>query len=301
MGEITWSVVITTKNRWALAKRAIDSAINQTLPCEVVVVDDGSTDETPNLPTLYPTVKYLRNITSIGHSGAANQGIRLASGTWIKPLDDDDYLNPICLAAMTEALRGAPAERHPVIVTSAAINVNPEGEVVGRRPPTLPVTRAVTLDSATLRRLMMIDQAPIGAPVQVGHERQAALDCGGWNENNRSFADDTEFFIRLAHQGGAVFIPERLGYRTVWEGNFSNKVTALQKYQSIISLKKNIGNVPKDVVSGLALRMAFTALLEKDSKSMLSLLGIYACHPLAVVHLFRRHLFTDAREALATL
>ncbi|HBK23544.1 MAG TPA: glycosyl transferase, partial [Planktothrix sp. UBA10369] len=41
-----FSIVITTYNRIALLKRAIDSALKQTIPCEVVVADDASSDQT---------------------------------------------------------------------------------------------------------------------------------------------------------------------------------------------------------------------------------------------------------------
>jgi glycosyltransferase involved in cell wall biosynthesis len=301
MTEITWSVVITTRNRFGLLRRAIDSALAQTIPCEIVVVDDGSTDETTKLPGIYPSVNYLYNPLTVAHSAAANQGIRAARGSWIKPLDDDDYLHPRCLETMSEALRNAPSGRHPVLISSAGVNVDPHGQPVSKQPMTLPITQPVTLDSETLRKLMMLDQAPIGTTAQVGHSRQAALDCGGWNENNRGYCNDTEFWIRLAHRGGCVFLPDHLGYRTVWDGNSSKQIPVLDRYRAVIAVKERIGHVPELVASSLALRLAMSAARTKDIAATLGLLHMYAMHPSAITQLLRSYRFSDARRSIATL
>jgi glycosyltransferase involved in cell wall biosynthesis len=299
MSEITWSVVITTRNRFGLLRRAIDSALGQTIPCEIVVVDDGLTDETTSLPSIYPSVSYLYNAVPVAHSAAANQGILAAKGSWIKPLDDDDFLHPQCLATMSAALRNAPADRHAVLVSSAGTNVNPQGHTAGKQPRTIPLTEPITLDSETLRTLMMLDQAPIGTTAQVGHNRQAALECGGWDEDNRGYCNDTQFWIRLAHRGGCVFLPDHLGYRTVWEGNSSKEIPILDRYQAVIAAKKGLGDVPALVASSLALRLAITAVKEKDIPATLDLLHKYALHPTAILHLVRSRLFSDAMRSLS--
>lgn len=59
--EVTVSAVITTHNRCDLLKRAIESALNQSISSkEVIVVDDASTDETPTIVSSYPSVTYIR-------------------------------------------------------------------------------------------------------------------------------------------------------------------------------------------------------------------------------------------------
>jgi glycosyltransferase involved in cell wall biosynthesis len=89
------SVVIPSYNSAAYLPDAIDSALNQTMPpLEVIVVNDGSTDETPQILD-----RYRGRIVSItqenrGLSGARNRGIMAASGDLIAFLDADDFWLP---------------------------------------------------------------------------------------------------------------------------------------------------------------------------------------------------------------
>lgn len=93
------SVIITTKNRQELLKRAIDSVLNQTYKNhEIIVVDDGSTDNTPEVVREYmkeyPNISYIRNETSKGACFSRNAGIRSAKGEFVTGLDDDDEFMP---------------------------------------------------------------------------------------------------------------------------------------------------------------------------------------------------------------
>jgi GT2 family glycosyltransferase len=68
-----FSVVITTYNRLNLLRRAIDSALNQTIECEVVVVDDCSSDDTEAyVKSLGNQVVYYRNEVNKGHAASVN-------------------------------------------------------------------------------------------------------------------------------------------------------------------------------------------------------------------------------------
>jgi glycosyltransferase involved in cell wall biosynthesis len=81
-----------------MLERCIESTFHQSVPAEVVVIDDASSDDTEEVVRAFgPRVIYHRNETAVGQAKAENIGIRLASGSWIKPLDDDDYLSSDCL------------------------------------------------------------------------------------------------------------------------------------------------------------------------------------------------------------
>lgn len=103
------SVVIPTFNRSATLPRALGSVRAQTLrPDEVIVVDDGSTDDTPAVVERgFPDVTYLRQ-TNAGVSAARNRGIGKSAGEWIAFLDSDDEWKPEKLERQMAALMRNP-------------------------------------------------------------------------------------------------------------------------------------------------------------------------------------------------
>lgn len=86
----TISVVIPTYNRAHRLARAIQSVPDV---CELIVVDDGSTDNTDDVITQFPHVKYIKQENS-GVSAARNSGIKIATGNYIAFLDSDDEFSP---------------------------------------------------------------------------------------------------------------------------------------------------------------------------------------------------------------
>jgi len=102
----TVSVVIPTHNRCTFLPSAVRSAAEQSLsPQEILIVDDGSTDETPKtcgkLSQTFPMVRSIHT-QKRGLGAARNVGLRAALGTWIAFLDDDDLWHPEALQAMVE-------------------------------------------------------------------------------------------------------------------------------------------------------------------------------------------------------
>jgi O-antigen/teichoic acid export membrane protein/glycosyltransferase involved in cell wall biosynthesis len=103
------SVIIPACNAAPYLKRCIDSALTQTFQAvEILVVDDGSTDETAEIVAGYgDKVRYVRQ-DNAGVSAARNAGIRLARGEWIALLDADDQWRPHHLANAVAVL-----QKHP--------------------------------------------------------------------------------------------------------------------------------------------------------------------------------------------
>jgi glycosyltransferase involved in cell wall biosynthesis len=91
------SIVITCYNRENYLARAIRSAISQRFPAddfEVVVVDDGSTDHSPQIAADYgDEIVYIRHEENRGLPCARNTGIRRARGRYVVNLDADDYMH----------------------------------------------------------------------------------------------------------------------------------------------------------------------------------------------------------------
>lgn len=103
---VRFSVVIPTYNRERLIVRAIRCALEQTYPCdEVIVVDDGSDDGTAEaVAGCGPRVRFIRQDHG-GPSRARNRGVREAAGDWIAFLDSDDLWHPGYLEHMAGAIR----------------------------------------------------------------------------------------------------------------------------------------------------------------------------------------------------
>lgn len=104
-----FSVVIPAYNSAATLGRALDSVGAQTLPAhEIIVVDDGSTDETPAVARCHGTrLTYLRQ-TNAGVAAARNAGAAAASGDWLAFLDADDWYAPDRLRLHAERIAADP-------------------------------------------------------------------------------------------------------------------------------------------------------------------------------------------------
>ena len=84
------TVVIVTKNRKESLRRAIDSALAQSGPVEVIVIDDASTDGTAEMVSSeYRTVVFHRSPESLGYIVQRNRAAKLSSGEIIVSIDDD--------------------------------------------------------------------------------------------------------------------------------------------------------------------------------------------------------------------
>ena len=113
MNMPTVSVIIPTYNRAHVLGRSIQSVLNQTFQdFELIIVDDGSTDDTESLVNRFSSkkIKYVRHQGNQGRSVTRNTGIRLAKGDYIAFLDDDDEWMPEKLDKQMKIIGTAPPE-----------------------------------------------------------------------------------------------------------------------------------------------------------------------------------------------
>lgn len=104
------SVYIPTRNRAEMLKRAIQSVLKQTYTnIEIIVSDDGSTDETSSVMKNYchkhKNIKYLNSETSKGACHARNKAILAATGEFVTGLDDDDEFFPSRIETFVKAYK----------------------------------------------------------------------------------------------------------------------------------------------------------------------------------------------------
>lgn len=103
---MTFSVVIPTFNRAAVVGGAIDSVLSQTVPpAEIIVVDDGSTDDTAAVLERYGGAITWRRQPNAGAAAARNLGISMARGRYVAFLDSDDAWAPWVIETYQHAVR----------------------------------------------------------------------------------------------------------------------------------------------------------------------------------------------------
>ncbi|MCC5639644.1 glycosyltransferase [Nostoc sp. CHAB 5844] len=284
-----FSIVITTYNRVSLLRRAVDSAVNQTIPCEVIVADDCSTDDTQAyVESLGNRVIYHRNEVNKGHAATVNAGVQKASGDWIKFLDDDDYLATNCIEEMAKAIALCPSA---VICSCVAAQVD-EHEVELSRTPQLGPGLAFSVPQADVHYGMLLELLPFGTPVQVACSRDAFCKTGGWDSHLDANCDDIDSWLRIAQFGDAVFLNQCLAYRTIWPGAYNHKFAVSKRLDTNILIKEKIyalvnenyrSALPKmpDIKNYLRLHWAFVALKQKNLQNFFLMLDKAAFSPSA--------------------
>lgn len=234
---LKFTIVITTYNRVSLLSRAIESALAQTIPCEVVVVDDCSLDGTEAyVKSLGDRIIYHRNPQNIGHSASINVGVAVASGDWIKPIDDDDYIDLNCIAEMKRAIAMRP---EAVICSCQAIQVDENEAELGRTRQTGP-GKFFYIPQEDIHYGMLLEKVPFGTPVQVAFQRDAFLESGGWDSSLDANCDDIDSWIKIAQFGDAIFINRYLSYRTIWPGAQNHRFSLQKRLDTNILMKGKI-------------------------------------------------------------
>ena len=186
--EVT--VVIPTLDRWPMLSRALAGALEQEeVALEVVVVDDGSTDETPQRLAAVDDdrLRVVRHERPQGVARARNAGLGAARGEWTAFLDDDDFWAPRKLREQLDAAAQAGAGMavsHALVVDEA---LRPLG--IDPAPPA----------DRLLAELIRSNCVPGGCSNTVA--RTAALrDAGGFDEQLAMLAD-WDLWLRLAETG----------------------------------------------------------------------------------------------------
>ena len=104
------SIIIPTYNHARFLRAAIESALRQTRPAlEVIVVDDGSTDETPEILAQFDDRICVRWQENRGPAAARNAGIAAARGDFLLFLDSDDVLLPACVELQRARFEAEPS------------------------------------------------------------------------------------------------------------------------------------------------------------------------------------------------
>ncbi|PCR89642.1 glycosyltransferase family 2 protein [Natrinema ejinorense] len=208
------SVIIPTYNRAATLPIAIDSALEQTVDdLEVVVVDDGSTDDTDSVLAAYddPRVRPVVHATNRGANVARNTGLEYARGEYVAFLDSDDEWHPEKLERQLAALE----DRSSDWVGTYCDSAYDLSGTTGRLRSTAAAVLARGDDEPTregneeLIGEILADNVQPGAGSTLLVRTEVARDAGGFDEDLDRF-QDPEFCLRVLEQGKLAYVDEVL-------------------------------------------------------------------------------------------
>ncbi|MBR5970433.1 MAG: glycosyltransferase family 2 protein [Lachnospiraceae bacterium] len=152
------SVIIPTYNMADTLVRAAESVCTQTYPAsltEVIIVDNGSTDETPRvakeLSEKYPQLRVIRREEG-DVSAARNAGIREATGAYLGFVDSDDYVMP----EMYELLMAALMRHGTAMAQVARREVSPAGEAL--EDMVVPPAREIVTDTTSFLKTLLLHE-----------------------------------------------------------------------------------------------------------------------------------------------
>lgn len=193
----TVSVVIPTYNSAHFLLKAVSSVQAQQWPTlEIIVVDDGSTDDTPAVLRKLSQKEGVRCIRqeNAGPAAARNRGIRESRGEWIAFLDDDDYWFPRKLEKQFRAL----AEQDGDFAYCGVIVVDDDNQTVSTLPA---VARESLLNDLVWGNLLSTPTVIV---------RRSLFDQTGLFDEMLRTGEDWDLWLRLAANGRGVCVSEPL-------------------------------------------------------------------------------------------
>jgi glycosyltransferase involved in cell wall biosynthesis len=203
------SAIIPVFNGSATIRQAIDSVLDQcTAECELIVVDDGSTDSTPAIIDSYGDRIHQVWQSNAGPAAARNAGVRNARGEYLAFLDADDRWLPEMLKLASTVLDSDP---DCVLAYGNLLMVDSDGCSLGTYLIGKEYEHAPSLEEMLARMWPIMPSAAL-------IRRSAFDDCGGFVEDFRGAGfEDTFLWLRLREHGHFRYISQPLAaWRFSW-------------------------------------------------------------------------------------
>ncbi len=223
---MTVSVVIPAYNSAAYIAAALDSVLAQSHPVsEIIVVDDGSTDATPQIVAGYPQVKWVSQ-DHRGPSVARNSGIRHALCEYVAFLDSDDIWQPDKIEKQLTALAAHPSAAFSFSTLTSFFRRD-AGDVSNQ--PYMPEELRAWLGARSVEAgrafgdvysLLLRANCVLTSSVLV--RRSALLEAGLFDESLRH-GEDHDLWLRLARRWPAVFITDVIAKYRIHSSSLSGR------------------------------------------------------------------------------
>src|SRR5712691_1887639 len=258
------SVIIPTHNRADLLPEALDSVyaqegLGECFEMQVIVVDDASTDATPQVMQQYPAVHYIRLATNQGESAARNAGIKASQGKYVAFLDDDDLWLPHRLRVQVPVL-----EENPEVGGVYGQNIirgegieNP-GWPDAHRAPSGNVFQAFLLEDFISINTILV--------------RREAFEKAGYFDESLKTMQYYDICLRLAFHVPFVFIPGSVAIQRYSRGgNWTVTVVGgVYEHTHTYVIERALGLLPDTAEYAEVKRQARAALFAEIAKSLVS-------------------------------
>lgn len=261
------SIVVCTYNRCFFLKKTMESIFKQQYePVEIIIIDDGSTDNTQELISSYSDkVRYSRQ-ENRGIAAARTAGCQLAKGEYIAFQDDDDIMPPYRIVRLYETLKKYPSA---VLAFGDWTFIDNKGELTGERSrfPLLKdyneeIKEPLLIEDGytAIMWTKVIPGPPATLFSRLDGERIEWFDSRFFHSY-----EDMDFFARLGQLGPIIYLPEIVCYYR--KGHSSLTVQSLHAaYCEFLFIEKHLLAVkahPKKLKKRLQYRMLW--VLQKIS------------------------------------
>jgi glycosyltransferase involved in cell wall biosynthesis len=241
------SVLVCTHNRAHLVRKTMDSIFAQSYqPVEIIVVDDGSTDDTPAVMESYGNrIAYHRLAVNGGIAAARTAACQLARGELIAFQDDDDLMPADRITTLYDALCRFPSA---VYAVGDLATIDEQGRPTGGRwLPEQPGRETCLVKDAYAAVLW--PTLPV-LPHTTLFRRRDGERIGWFDPTFRYAAEDKDFFARLARLGPVAYVPKvvslvRRGHTSLTRNSMRTEYWAMHLYRKHLQeLEGNPQTVP---------------------------------------------------------
>ena len=257
------SIIIPAYNKAEYTRQTVESVLAQTYPgIEIIVVDDGSSDTTPQVMAGYGTrIRYIRKANG-GACSARNEGIRNASGEYVAFIDCDDLYHPEKIERCVDCL-----ENNPFFgfVYTAASFIDQKGNIQGQydhpRSSEGRITRRLILGNFICNSTVVV--------------RRDVLAKAGFFDEKVFTPADWDMWLRLSQVSGAGYLKVPLTKYRVVDNYVFNKLELARKEEAYVLDKFFKANpagalLKRAAYSNYYMRYAQCAYLKKDFKQFWS-------------------------------
>lgn len=226
------SVIIPAYNVEQYIAAAIESVLAQSFnDFELIVIDDGSTDETATVVRLaFPQIRLTSMPQNSGLGATANHGISIAKGDFVVILGADDMLEPTYLEEMVAAF-----EADTGFVTCHCININQEGEVVTPESAHLLLPPPVNRTKKEWQDVFFhAGDSTFGVPM---FRKSALQACGEFDDSYKQLAF-LEMYFRLINKDHALKVVEKKLFRVRQRTGQMSAPTPAHSDQHVLQLDR---------------------------------------------------------------